>query len=74
MERDLQQTLETLVDEHGVRAVLEALAQVCFDKSEHVQVQWQDGKLAALWSDAGIAVERGAARVGITRLAQHEGR
>jgi hypothetical protein len=57
-------TLERLVDEHGLRAVLEALAEVCGGKAEHVLANWQDKALAKAWDRAGSTLERAAARVG----------
>lgn len=39
-------TLETLINKHGLEAVLRSLANVCRDKSEHVLTNWQDAGLA----------------------------
>lgn len=41
--------LEKLIDTHGLQAVIASLSQICFEKAEHIQENWQDDKLAKLW-------------------------
>jgi hypothetical protein len=57
-ERTLADHLETLVDSNSVHAVLEALASVCYGKSAHILMNWQDKNLARTWEKAAIAVDR----------------
>lgn len=47
-------SLEALVDSNSVRYVLEALAEVCSAKADHIRSNWQDEKLAKAWdAEAG---------------------
>ena len=50
--RQLEETIETLVDKHGAQVVLQALAQVCAEKADHVNTNWQDRALAKDWEHA----------------------
>jgi hypothetical protein len=52
----VERVLEELVDKHGLRAVVDALAGVCADKAEHVRTNWQDQALARAWDKAGLAL------------------
>lgn len=45
----MNDTLEKLVDDNGLQAVIGALSQICFEKAEHIQENWQDSGLAKLW-------------------------
>jgi hypothetical protein len=47
------EVLEQLLDTHGVQAVCEDLAKVCYDKEQHVSENWQDTALATLWNEFG---------------------
>jgi hypothetical protein len=57
-----QHELESMVDQYGLRVVMVMLANICFDKAEHVRSNWQDDDMAMSWErDAnvleGVAVE-----------------
>jgi hypothetical protein len=56
MTRDLTRvecdTLETLIDLTSVKAVLEAISDICGAKEEHIIANWQDKKTARVWADA----------------------
>jgi hypothetical protein len=54
---DLKTTLESLVDQTSVVEVLRALADVCYEKSEHIQAIWQDSVLAKLWERSAIQIQ-----------------
>ncbi len=41
--------LESLVDRHDLPALIEALAEICSAKADHVQESWQDETLAKYW-------------------------
>lgn len=45
--------LESLIDAYGVREVMQELATLCFEKSEHIQSNWQDKLLASVWAQRG---------------------
>ena len=34
--------LESLIDKYGVSEVLHAIACICYEKAEHIRVNWQD--------------------------------
>ncbi len=56
-------SLEALVDANGLANVLEALAELCDAKAEHVEANWQDVGLARLWRSAYRVTQGSAARV-----------
>ncbi len=41
--------LETLVDKHGLQAVVDELSSICNEKADHVRVNYQDTPLAKEW-------------------------
>lgn len=53
--------LEKEVDRWGLDGVLMMVADVCYEKAEHIRTNWQDAQTARVW-------ERAAAR--IIKLAQ----
>ncbi len=53
-------SLESLIDYTSVRALLEAIADICTAKAEHVTGHWQDTPLAYAWEEAAIAVRNTA--------------
>jgi hypothetical protein len=55
--------LESLVDSHGLCAVLECLADICKEKAEHLRTNWQDAGQARLWDNSGDLVQRTAEEV-----------
>jgi len=57
---NLTAALETLVDAHGLHAVLLDLAGVCASKSDHVLVNWQDRNLANTWMKAMTICDKAA--------------
>ncbi len=55
--RLLKEQLESLIDQHGLPQVLEAMAQVCYEKAEHIAVNGQDVSLAKSWMQQGKRIE-----------------
>ncbi len=49
MTDNLETTLETLIDRHGLANVVEMLAIVCELKAEHLCSNWQDEQSAQWW-------------------------
>ena len=47
--KQFSESLEKLVDKHGLYAVISELSNICFEKKEHVLTNWQDEGLAELW-------------------------
>jgi hypothetical protein len=54
----MNDTLEQLVDQHGLDAVLRALADVCSDKANHIRSNWQDETTAKRWQRAAETIDR----------------
>lgn len=52
-EKELTEQLEKLVDATSIDTVARCLALVCFEKAEHVQINWQDRPLARQWESNG---------------------
>lgn len=46
--------LEDMVDRTSLEAVIEALADICADKDEHLRAAWQDVPSARQWEAAAI--------------------
>lgn len=53
---DLDLELERLIDQNSLAIVLERIQYICFEKSEHLDVNWQDKSAAKQWDQAGKAV------------------
>ena len=51
----LIEVLERLIDDNGLYSVTEAMALVCFEKAEHLLVNWQDREAARRWERGGKA-------------------
>lgn len=54
--------LEQILDSSNLPAILEALAQICHEKAEHIRENWQDEPLARKWNRAGKALETTSTR------------
>lgn len=53
----LKQQLESLVDQHGMFGVLDALAKVADAKAEHIATNWQDIPLSKQWAHTAQAID-----------------
>lgn len=53
MKAEDKTTLEGLVDQYNLDNVVGALAEICFEKAEHVRTNWQDAYGARKWVQAG---------------------
>jgi hypothetical protein len=58
---DQKRMLESAIDASSLADVLEALANICREKSQHLQENWQDQRSASLWNRAASRVETCAA-------------
>jgi hypothetical protein len=63
MDEELQTALETMVDEHSLNSVVDALAMVAFKKSEHLKSNWQDSQTAGAWEKAGGCIANLASKI-----------
>jgi hypothetical protein len=46
------ETLEALIDRHGLLHVITGLDLICAEKAEHIRVNWQDKVTARAWDRA----------------------
>jgi hypothetical protein len=61
--RNLTAALETLVDKHGVHAVLLDLAFICGEKADHIRETWQDNITAKAWDRASKICDKAQLKV-----------
>lgn len=59
------EALERMVDETCLSEVLELLAQICWEKDEHLRSAWQDNRQAREWSRAANMLDVAASRVNV---------
>jgi hypothetical protein len=53
--------LELMIDRIGLTAFANVLADICYEKAEHVSVNWQDKNLARIWRKASTSAQKLAA-------------
>jgi hypothetical protein len=58
----LLEQLEHLIDQNSLQTVLNTLADVCHEKADHIQSDWQDTFTANLWTSRGKAIGSVAGR------------
>jgi len=63
--QELADQLESLIDRASLAMVLEALSQVCWEKADHLQSNWQDSAAAKTWHKAGNAIDRLISKVSV---------
>jgi hypothetical protein len=52
---NVTETLEALIDKHGLLHVVTALDLICTEKADHIRTNWQDRALAKDWDRAANA-------------------
>lgn len=57
------ESLEAMVDRHGLAPVVELLAEICFAKAEHTAVTWQDTTTAKVWERDGSTLQNAATKL-----------
>jgi hypothetical protein len=55
--------LESAIDRLGLGNVIAVLADICYQKAQHIQSNWQDESLARQWVREGKRLDRVAAKV-----------
>lgn len=65
---ELIEALETLVDKHTLREVVDALSLVCTLKAEHIEDNWQDIRTASVWERAAKVLRRDSIQTSIYSL------
>jgi hypothetical protein len=58
---DLEDVLESIVDQTGLAGTIEALATVCVAKAEHLKSNWQDAVAARPWTRIAFRLDSVAA-------------
>lgn len=53
---DISETLESLIDTHGLLHVITAIDLICNEKAEHIRANWQDKTTAKAWLRASDAI------------------
>ena len=53
-----REELELMVDRYSVAEVLQALAQVCREKADHIRSNWQDQTTARSWDAAAVRLDK----------------
>jgi hypothetical protein len=54
----LSLSLESFIDANSLQDALQLLSEICWQKANHVQSNWQDSKLATVWEHAGTAIDK----------------
>lgn len=55
-----ERDLEDYIDEHGVAKLLGMIVNVCAEKADHVQDNWQDRTMARAWREGAALIEDAA--------------
>lgn len=52
--------IEAMIDKTSVHELLQAIAQICYAKADHIRDNWQDEVTAKCWERDAHRVERAA--------------
>jgi hypothetical protein len=55
--------IEDAIDSHSLEYVLVIIEEICNEKAEHVESNWQDSRLAKVWGRAANVVDLAALKV-----------
>ncbi|AFY45729.1 hypothetical protein NIES21_60690 (plasmid) [Anabaenopsis circularis NIES-21] len=58
MTKEYMDSLESVVDQLTLAAVLEMLERICHKKAENLRTHWQDENSAKLWDKAARQIEQ----------------
>jgi hypothetical protein len=58
MTKEYMDSLESVVDQLTLAAVLEMLERICHKKAENLRTRWQDEDSAKLWDKAARQIEQ----------------
>ena len=61
--KKLNETLESLVDKHGLLEIVVALELICMDKADHIATNWDDKPLEKAWRKADSAFHNLAVQI-----------
>jgi hypothetical protein len=54
----MRSTLEEYVDQGTLGSLIDALAELCHEKAEHVLTNWQDKEMARSWTRDARKLEK----------------
>ena len=54
----IQDHIEGLIDRHSLNYVLNCVAQICFEKADHVQSTWNDKPLSDQLEKTAVLIEQ----------------
>lgn len=57
------QKLEQMIDKYSVADVLIAIKDICDEKAEHIDMNWQDTQLANQWKKAAREIQKTVMRL-----------
>lgn len=63
--RQEKHDLENIIDSLGLSTTLELIADICHEKSEHIQTNWQDKVTAQPWEKAAKWIETLSSRTDV---------
>lgn len=63
MKNDITETLEKMIDQHGLLHVITGLDCVCTEKAMHIRENWQDNQTAKIWDKASNALYTCATKI-----------
>jgi hypothetical protein len=53
-----KEELERLVDGYQLSTIIDVLAQICLEKSEHIQSNWSNTSFSKAWLVAGMKLDQ----------------
>ena len=59
----MKDELEIMIDKIGLSKALFLIAEICCEKAEHLQSNWQDANAAKEWTADARAIEKLAAKI-----------
>jgi len=51
-----EEEIESIIDHKGIAAMLNAMANICHEKAQHIRENWQDDETAKVWDKNGSKI------------------
>lgn len=51
--KEFADTVEGIIDKIGLQQTIEMISDICYEKSAHIQDNWQDANTAYPWEKSG---------------------
>jgi hypothetical protein len=68
LDKESKVRLEDMIDNHSLATVLDAIADICQQKADHLRENWQDDELAGSWDGAASALETAIRRANLLNI------